>query len=370
MRAQAALLETPEGEFVLRDVELDEPRGDEILVRIAGVGLCHTDMLPRLMPAGTFPSPIILGHEGSGTVEAVGAGVRDLRVGDRVVLSFDSCGTCTHCLLGEPAYCHEFVAHNSTGVRIDGTTGASSRTGEPIAGRWFGQSSLATHALATTRNVVRLPDVDLPLHLMGPLGCGVQTGAASVLVAMGVRPGDTIAVFGVGAVGLSAVMAAALANAATIVGVDLHQSRRDLALELGATHVFDGADPDLVAKVKDASAGGVNYALETTGLPQVILSAIDSLHIRGVCGLVGVGTQSITIQPQALGHGRSVSYLLEGNAVPQVFIPRLIEHWRRGRFPFDRLIKTYALADVNRAEADSLAGRTVKPVLLPAPIAP
>ena len=365
MQAQAALLEAPEGEFVMGTVELDEPRNDEVLVRIAGVGMCHTDTLPRIMPAGTFPSPIILGHEGSGTVEAVGDAVRDVRVGDRVVLSFDSCGVCTHCLLGQPAYCHHFAAHNSTGLRVDGSHGAKSATGEPVAARWFGQSSFATHALATARNVVRLPDVDLPLHMMGPLGCGVQTGAASVLVAMDVRPGDTIAVFGVGAVGLSAVMAAALVNAATIVGVDLHQSRRDLALEMGATHVVDGADPDLVAKIKDVSVGGVNHALETTGVPGVIVAAIDSLHIRGFCGLVGIGTQSMTIQPQALGHGRSVSHLLEGNAVPQLFIPRLIEHWRRGRFPFDRLIQTYAMADANNAEADSLAGRTVKPVLLP-----
>jgi aryl-alcohol dehydrogenase len=240
--------------------------------------------------------------------------------------------------------------------------------GKPIGARWFGQSTFATHALATERNIVRLKDDDVPLHMMGPLGCGVQTGAGSVLIAMGVRAGDSLAVFGVGAVGLSAVMAANLVGAAKVIGVDLHPRRRDLALELGATHVFDGSDPDLVKMIKDVTGGGVNYSFDTTGVPSAIDAAIGSLQIRGFCGLVGVGATDLTIGPQALGNGRAVSYLLEGNAVPQILIPQLVELWRRGRFPFDRLIETYPMTEANEAEADSLAGRTVKPVLLPAPM--
>jgi aryl-alcohol dehydrogenase len=251
---------------------------------------------------------------------------------------------------------------------LDGSHGAVSPDGEAIAARWFGQSSFATYALGSERGVVKLPDGDLPLHLMGPLGCGVQTGAGSVLLAMGVGAGDTIAVFGVGAVGLSAVMAANLAGAAQIIGVDLHQKRRELALELGATDVFDGSDPDLAARIRSVTGGGVNYSFETTGVPSVINAAIDSLQIRGFCGLVGIGTADVTIKPQALGHGRAVSYLLEGNAVPQLFISKLVEFWRAGRFPFDRLISTYKLSQANEAEADALAGRVVKPVLLPHPL--
>jgi aryl-alcohol dehydrogenase len=364
-RTQAAVLSEAHGPFTIEDVDLDEPRDREVLIRIAGVGMCHTDMVPRLLPPGSFALPMIFGHEGSGTVEAVGPGVETVKPGDAVALSFDSCGTCVRCRSGEPAYCIDFPLLNSTGARADGTPAAHFADGRPLNARWFGQSSFAAHAIATERNVVKLPDSELPLHLAGPLGCGIQTGAASILVEMNVRVGESVAVFGTGAVGLSAIMAATVAGAGTVIGVDLHQKRRDLALEFGATHVFDGADPDLATQLRQLTGGGVKYALETTGVPSVVATAIECLQPRGFCGLVGVGTEPLSLSPQALGHGRAVSFLLEGNAVPQLFIPKLVELWSRGRFPFDRLIETYPLAAANDAEADSLAGRTVKPVLLP-----
>jgi len=364
MRIQAAVLREPKGKFAMEEVELDEPRDGEVLVRVLGAGMCHTDMIPRTLPPGAIPLPMIFGHEGAGIVEAVGRSVSAIKPGDSVVLSFDSCGKCPRCLIGEPAYCHEFGYLNTSGMRPDGTPGAVSLDGQPIRARWFGQSTFATHALATERNTVKV-DADLPLHLMGPLGCGIQTGAGSVLIAMGVRTGDTLAVFGTGAVGLSAVMAANVVSASKIIAVDLHSQRRELALELGATHAFDGADPDLAERIKDLTGGGVNYSFDTTGVPAVVNAAIDSLQIRGFCGLVGVGSPGYTLGPQALGGGRMASYLLEGNAVPQIFIPKMVELWQRGRFPFDRLIETYPMAQADQAEADSVAGRTVKPVLLP-----
>jgi aryl-alcohol dehydrogenase len=365
VRIQAAVLREPKGKFAMEDVDLDEPRDGEILVRVVGAGMCHTDMIPRLFPAGTLPLPMIFGHEGAGVVEAVGRGVASVRPGDSVVISFDSCGKCPRCLIGEPAYCYEFASLNTSGMRPDGTHGAATSDGESIGARWFGQSSFASHALASERNIVKL-EGDLPLHLMGPLGCSMQTGAGSVLIAMGVGTGDTLAVFGTGAVGLAAVMAANVVGASKIIAVDLHSQRRELALELGATHAFDGADPDLVESIKDLTGGGVNYSFDTTAVPSVVNSAIDSLQIRGFCGLVGVGSASFTLGPQSLGGGRTASYLLEGNAVPQIFIPKMVQLWRRGRFPFDRLIETYPMTQADQAEEDSLAGRTVKPVLLPA----
>jgi aryl-alcohol dehydrogenase len=364
MRIQAAVLREPKGKFAVEDVELDEPRDGEILVRVVGAGVCHTDMLPRLTPPGAIPLPMIFGHEGAGVVEAVGRSVTIIKPGDSVVMSFDSCGLCRRCLMGEPAYCYKFLHLNLAGRRSDGTPGAGSLDGQPIGARWFGQSTFATYALASERNAVKL-ERDLPLHLMGPLGCGIQTGAGSVLIAMGVGAGDTLAVFGTGAVGLSAVMAANVVSASKIIAVDLHSHRRDLALELGATHAFDGADPDLVERIKDLTGGGVNYSFDTTGVPSVVNAAIDSLQIRGFCGLVGVGSPGFSLGPQSLGGGRMASYLIEGNVVPQIFIPKMVELWQRGRFPFDRLIETYPMAQVDQAEADSLAGRTVKPVLLP-----
>ncbi|MET7328340.1 NAD(P)-dependent alcohol dehydrogenase [Nonomuraea sp. NPDC005650] len=355
MRAQAAILRDPGKPFTVEDVSLAPPGPGEALVRVAGAGMCHTDMLFRGL--AELPMPMVFGHEGSGVVEEVGPGVTRVAPGDHVVMSYDSCGWCGRCLTGAAPYCDEFMARNFSGVRADGSTGATCSVGEPVAARWFGQSSFATHAVATERNLV-VVDRSLPLELLGPLGCGLQTGAGSVLISLNVRPGAGIAVFGAGAVGLAAVMAAKVAGADEIVAVDLHASRRELALELGATRALDGADPDLVAAV-----GQVDHSFDTTGVPAVIRTAIAVLRPGGSCGLVGTGGE-ITLPPTALT-GRTLRFIFEGDAVPQEFVPRLIRLWRQGRFPFDRLIRTYPLDAINDAERDSASGATVKPVLLP-----
>ncbi|MFC4015322.1 NAD(P)-dependent alcohol dehydrogenase [Nonomuraea purpurea] len=355
MRTRAAVLRHPGKPFAVEDVELGEPGPGEALVRIAGAGMCHTDVIFRELPE--LPAPMVFGHEGSGVVEAVGPGVTRVAPGDHVVMSYDSCGWCGQCMAGAAPYCDEFMARNLSGVRADGSTGATDADGGPVAARWFGQSSFAAHAVATERNLVTV-DPSLPLELLGPLGCGLQTGAGSVLIALNVRAGSSLAVFGVGPVGLAAVMAAKVAGAAEIVAVDLHAGRRELAMELGATRAVDGADPALAAVV-----GQVDHSFDTTGVPDVVRTAISVLRPRGTCGLVGVGGD-ITVPPMALA-GRSLRYIFEGDAVPQQFIPHLIGLWRQGRFPFDRLIRTYPLDEINDAERDSANGTTIKPILLP-----
>jgi aryl-alcohol dehydrogenase len=356
MKVRAAVLRDPAGPFAIEEMDLADPGPGEVLVRVAGAGMCHTDLLYRRRPR--LPMPMVFGHEGSGVVEVAGPGVRHVVPGDHVVMSFDSCGRCGQCLEGEPAYCDEMMLRNLSGVRPDGSSGATDAAGLPVAIRWFGQSSFATHAVATERNIV-VVDRELPLELLGPLGCGVQTGAGSVLNAMSVRPASSIAVFGAGAVGLSAVMAATIAGADEIIVADLHPARREMALELGATRAVDGADPDVVASV-----GPVDYSLDTTGVPAVVRTAIAVLRPKGTCALVGAGGGEITFRPDALA-GRSLRYVLEGDAVPQSFIPQLIRLWQHGRFPFDKLIRTYSLDEINDAEHDSENGTTVKPVLLP-----
>ncbi|MFD8725283.1 NAD(P)-dependent alcohol dehydrogenase [Streptomyces sp. NPDC059629] len=363
MRTRAAVMRSAQGPFTIEQVELDDPGPGELLIRIAGTGLCHTDLLARHMPDGMMPLPAVFGHEGSGVVEAVGPGVTSAGVGDHVVLSYDSCGACGRCRSAQPAYCDSFLARNISGRRPDGSTPLTDDGGLPLAGRWFGQSSFAGHALAGERNTV-VVDRSLPLELLGPLGCGIQTGAGSVLLGLGVHAGSSIVVFGTGAVGLAAVMAARAAGAGEIIAVDLHPGRRELALELGATLALDGADPDL-AKVITARTGGTDFALDTTAVPAVAVTALNSLRAKGVCALVGAGSAPLTLPPDALSNGRSLTYLMEGDAVPQTFIPRLIDMWSRGRFPFDRLIRTYPLDAVNDAERDSLSGACVKPVLVP-----
>ncbi|MEV4258490.1 NAD(P)-dependent alcohol dehydrogenase, partial [Spirillospora sp. NPDC049652] len=338
-------------------------------------GMCHTDLLGRVpgapggggadRPGDRVPKPVVLGHEGSGVVEAVGPGEGGgLAVGDHVVLSYDSCGLCANCRGGRPGYCARMSLLNMAAVVPDGRPRAFDQSGSPVHNRWFGQSSFATHALATVRNAVKV-DPDVPVELLGPLGCGVQTGAGSVLLAFSVRPGESLAVFGAGAVGLSAVMAARLAGADPIVAVDLHSSRRELALGLGATQALDGADPDLARQLRTLVSDGFHYALDTTAVPAVVATAVAALRTTGVCGLVGVGGREYRLDPTHMLMGRTVRGIIEGDAVPQTFVPRMIDLWRRGLLPFDRLIRTYPLADIARAEADAMAGTTVKPVLLP-----
>ncbi|MQY05702.1 NAD(P)-dependent alcohol dehydrogenase [Actinomadura macrotermitis] len=363
MRVEAAVLRAADGPYTLEPLDLADPGPGELVVRIAGTGLCHTDLLGRA-PGDRVAKPVVLGHEGAGTVEAVGPGV-SLKPGTPVVLSFDSCGACPNCRAALPGNCAQMAARNMYSLPLDGVPRLKDASGNAVNNRWFGQSSFATHALTTTANTVPIPP-DVPLALMGPLGCGMQTGAGSVLISLGVRAGDGIAVFGAGAVGLAAVMAARLAGAAQIIAVDLNPARLALAAELGATHTLHGADEDLPKRIRSISGGeGVQYCLDTTAVPEVVATAVAALRTTGVCALAGVGSRPYALDPTLLLMGRTVKGVIEGDAVPHLFIPRLVELWRQGRFPFDRLIETYPLKDIGRAEADVLAGRTVKPVLLP-----
>lgn len=242
-RATAAVLDEIGSAFHYRTVELEDLRDDEVLVDIAGVGICHTDISAA---EGAVPLrfPTVLGHEGAGTVRAVGNAVTRLKTGDRVVLGFDSCRTCATCTGGRPAYCRRFAALNYGGGRRDGsTTLRDLRTGRDVHGNWFGQSSFATTAVASERNAVRIPDT-LPLHLAGPLGCGISTGAGTVLRVLKPAAGEGIVVFGLGAVELGAVMAARVAGCTTVIEVDPDKRRHALARDLGATHVVNSHDLD------------------------------------------------------------------------------------------------------------------------------
>lgn len=363
MRIKAAVLRAADAPYRIEEVELEDPGPGEVRVRIVGAGLCHTDLLPRV-PEFMAGPPIIPGHEGSGVVEAVGSGVDAVEPGDHVVLSYDSCRSCANCLSSHTAYCDTFFPRNLSGTGLDGSSPVRDGDGRSVAARWFGQSSFATHSVVAARSVVKVSR-DLPLELLGPLGCGIQTGAGSVIVALGVTAGSSIIVFGAGGVGLSAVMAAKVVGAATIVAVDVNPGRLELARELGATHTFDGAQEGLAASLQQLTGGGAQYSLDTTGLPAVITTAVHALRPTGTCGLVGAQQGDLVLGPRDLAVGRNVMGILEGDAVPQVFIPQLIELWRQGRFPFERLIKTFPLDRINEAEQATVKGEVVKPVLLP-----
>ncbi|MGB0384873.1 MAG: NAD(P)-dependent alcohol dehydrogenase [Ardenticatenaceae bacterium] len=360
---QAAVLREPSAPFQIETLQIESPRHNEVQVQILGVGICHTDVK---MAQGyrALPLPLVLGHEGAGIVTAVGSGVRKVKVGDHVVLSFNSCGHCDNCQSGHPAVCDE-VGFLSFGCErpSDGSSPLS-QNGAVVHGYFFAQSSFATHAIATERNVVKVPD-DIPLELLGPLGCGIQTGAGTVLNSLQVEAGSTLAVFGTGSVGLSAVMAAVIAGATTIIAIDLNDRRLALALELGATHTLNPQEtPDLVAAIKEICGGkGVHYSLDTTNVPSVVRKAFDCLRIRGTYGHVGGTGTELTFSATQLIFGRTIMGIVQGDSVPDIFIPRLIELYRQGRFPFDRLVTYYEFADINQAVADMHAGTTIKPIL-------
>ncbi|MFH1490591.1 MAG: NAD(P)-dependent alcohol dehydrogenase, partial [Pseudomonadota bacterium] len=285
--------------------------------------------------------------------------------GDHVALSWDCCGACPSCKSGNDPYCLNFFLHNFHGARPDGTT--TLRKGDQVIhGSFFCQSSFADFALANERNVVKVRE-DVPLEILGPLGCGVQTGAGAVMNTLRPRPGSSIAVFGVGPVGMSAVLGAVVCGCTTIIAVDVIPERLEKAKEFGATHTVNAAETDPVAAIQDITGGGPQFTLECVGNPNVLRQAVDVLPLLGVCGLLGVvapGTE-VTLDMDRIMNGRMVRGIIEGDAVPDLFIPKLIDLHLQGRFPFDRMITFYPLDKINQAAEDMEKGRVIKPVLRP-----
>ena len=363
--ARAAVLRNIGGPFQIEDITLLPPRDHEVLVRMVGVGICHTDLVCR--DGFGLPMPIVLGHEGAGTVERVGRQVTRLKAGDRVVISFDSCGTCAGCRNAIPAHCDQFMPRNLSGSRLSDGTTALRRGEEMIHANFFGQSSFATHAIAHETNVVPVGD-DLPLEHLGPLGCGVLTGAGSVMNSLKVSAGESIVIFGAGAVGLSAMLAAAAVGAAPIIMVEPNAGRRELALQLGASHALaPSAGTDLIERIGALSDGGARYAVDTTAKPGVIESAAAVLGVNGVLGLLGVpsATDSATFNLlELLTRGITIRSIIEGDADPQTFIPRMLALYREGRFPFNRMIHTFPFEQINEAAAAAESGKVIKPVLV------
>ena len=367
MKINAAIARKAHQPFMLDEAHIDTPRADEVLVHIHGVGLCHTDLIARdqFIP---IELPAVLGHEGAGVVAAVGEKVSKVRVGDRVVMSFASCGHCAQCLENLPSYCASFPALNYSGRRPDGSS-AITIGGSPISSSFFGQSSFASHALTRERNLVKVDDASLPLAILGPLGCGFQTGAGAVMRSLACRPGSSICVFGGGPVGLAAIMGAVIQQCATIILVEPIGARRDAAKSLGATHVIDSAVGEVGGAIRSIVPSGLNYALDTSGREEVIMTALGALGSHGLLGLVGVPPRpesAISVNLAALiTYGHRIHGIIEGDSDLDHFIPELLEHFKAGRFPFDTLVKTYPLSQINEAIAAQLRGDCIKAVLIP-----
>lgn len=361
---RAAVVESGGAPFTLCDVELAEPGSHEAVVRMVATGLCHTDL--GVASGGLpFPLPGVLGHEGAGVVEAVGPAVTGVAPGDHVVLSFTSCGDCRNCRGGHPAYCATWLPLNLIGGRRADGTGTLSRDGEELGGHFFGQSSFAERALVDERSLVKV-DPEVPLTSIAPLGCGVQTGVGAVWNVLKPVTGSTVVVLGAGAVGLSAVMAAALTPATNIVAVDRVGERLELAKELGATHTVDAGEADLGEALAGITGGqGADGVVETTGNVGVLRKGVDALAARGTLVVVGAppfGTE-VALDVNGLLGGKQVVGLTLGDAETQTFIPALVRLVKEGRLPLHRLISTYPFAEIDQAVRDMGAGKAIKPVL-------
>jgi aryl-alcohol dehydrogenase len=363
MKIKAAVIYETSGSFNIEQLELCDPNDDEVLVRIVGVGVCGTDIGARDGHLPIPPPPSVFGHEGAGIVEKVGARVTKVKPGDHVVLAWDYCGACAACKAGKELYCLNFFLHNFHGARPDGTI-TLHEGDQPIHGSFFCQSSFADLALANERNVVKVRE-DVPLEILGPMGCGVMTGAGAVMNSLRPRPGASIAVFGVGPVGMSAVLGAVVCGCTTIIAVDVNPDRLEMAKELGATHTVNAGEVDPVEAILDMTGGGAEFSLECVGNPAVLRQAVDVLPRLGVCGLLGVvppGTE-VSLNMDLIMNGRTVKGILGGDGIADLFIPKLIELYSQGRFPFDRMITFYPFEEINRAVEDMKEGRVVKPLL-------
>jgi aryl-alcohol dehydrogenase len=364
MKIQAAVLRELHRPLLIEELELDDVRGNEVRVRMRACGICHTDVACRdaVIP---IKMPLVLGHEVAGIVEEVGRNVTSVRAGDHVLLSFSSCGSCASCLTAQPAYCEHFNPMNFGGVRSDGTTTLRSSNGA-VNSLFFGQSAFATHAVVPESSLVRISP-DLPMDVLSPLGCGIQTGAGAVLNSLRARPGDAIAIFGVGAVGMSALLAARASGCSKIIAIDRVRSRLDFALELGATAVVDGSTTaDLTGAVRAIARAGVTHVVDSTSVGEVVAQAIQCLAPRGSCALVGMYSPGhrLPIDTRVLVlNGINVKGVVEGDSKPADFIPRLIELYQAGRLPLDRLVTPFRFADINAAMEASATCSALKPVL-------
>jgi aryl-alcohol dehydrogenase len=363
MKATAAVFEELDAPLHVEEVEIGEPRAGEVLVRIVAAGVCHTDAL-AVHGDLPFPAPGVLGHEGAGIVEAVGDSVTSVREGQKVVIGWPWCGVCRNCLDGQPRYCLQLGPLVTRGGREDGSTALRRTDGSPLHSHFFGQSSFASYAIANANALVVVPD-DAPVELLGPLACGIGTGAGAILNALRPPTGSSVVVYGAGAVGLAAIMAAGCTGATQIVAIDVHEARLRLARELGATDTVNAGRTSPVEAVHEICGGPADFSLDCTGNVDVLRLAADSVGMRGTVALVGGAPAEATFTLDHLTTlwGKRVLGILGGEGRSETLIGALIELNRQGRFPYDRLVTEFPLDQVNEAFEASHSGDVVKPVL-------
>jgi len=367
VKIRGVVLEQTGGPLTLTELDLADPGPEEVLVRLHASGVCHSDWNAV---DGTAESicPVVLGHEGGGVVEAVGAGVTRVAVGDHVALSWTpSCGACEECLRDLPWHCSTAWPAMGTGGLMDGTTRLTRNGGEPVYHYSF-LSTFAEACVVPERSCIPF-DRDVPFEIAGLVGCGVSTGVGAVWRTAGVRPGDRVAVVGCGGVGLSALLAAKAVGAEPIVAVDARASKLEFARELGAdSTVLVGSTPEETAEaVREQSGGGVDYAIEATGRPEAMQTAFLSTRRRGAAVLIGIPRADAVLELPALTIPRMERRILGsiyGSTWPERDFAKTFELYRSGRLPLDKLVThRLTLGDVGRAFDLMRTGEAVRVVL-------
>lgn len=361
---KAALFREIGTPFQVEEVQLADPGPGEVLVRMRAAGICHSDW--HLVTGATrVPTPMVPGHEGAGTVEAIGAGVTQVRPGDLVALNWAPyCGGCFYCLDGFPALCGEYLKQKWAGTLLDGTPRLS-QNGQPVY-HFTGTACFAQYTVVPECCAVALPS-DIPPALAAILGCAITTGVGAVLNKAQVRAGSSVAVFGCGGVGLSTILGAVAAGASRIIAVDLSQEKLDFARSLGATEAVLAAQ-DVSAAVREVTYGrGADYSFECVGIPSLQEQAFEATRPGGTLILAGITpTGATTALPGALWtrQEKTVSGTYYGSAHPRRDFPRYAELWRQGRLPLEKLLtRHYALEEIGSAYADLLAGGVGRGIL-------
>ncbi|HEX6979756.1 MAG TPA: zinc-dependent alcohol dehydrogenase family protein [Alphaproteobacteria bacterium] len=349
----------------IAEVELDPPGPGEVLVKIAAAGLCHSD-LSVINGDRPRPTPMVLGHEAAGIVEEVGPGVDDLKKGDHVVMVFvPSCGHCAPCAEGRPALCEPGAAANTKGELLSGARRLH-RNGQPLH-HHLGVSAFAEYATVSRRSLIKI-DPELPLEEAALFGCAVLTGVGAVTNTAGVRSGQSVAVVGLGGVGLSSLLGAVVAGAGAVIAVDMNEQKLAFARQLGATHAFNAADPDCVEKVRAATHGGVDVAIEMAGSIKAFETAYRITRRGGQTVTAGLPNPGHTFPlsiVNLVGEERTVKGSYIGGCVPTRDLPRYIGLYRQGRLPVDRLMTDRLSLDRINEGFDRLAeGKAVRQVVV------
>ncbi len=351
--------------MAIEELELPGPRAGELLIRIEAAGVCHSDV-SVVDGSRVRPLPMALGHESAGVVEAVGEGVRDVHEGDHVVLTFvPSCGICSECAGGRPALCLAAAEANGSGALLHGPAVLHDADGE-VVHHHLGVSGFAQFAVVARESAVVIPD-DIPLETAALFGCAVLTGTGAVLNTAHTQPGQSVGVFGLGGVGLAAVMGAVAIGAYPVIGVDPVGSKRELALELGATAAVTPDEVD--AALAEHAPGGVEIGVEVAGIPDVLAATFAATRRGGTTVAVGLPHPDRMLTVPALafaGQGKALVGSYMGSAAPQRDLPRYIAMWRAGKLPVEKLhTRTLDLDRINEAFESLAAGEAVRQVLVP-----